>query len=359
MSTPFECVTCAYQTTIKQNYTRHLSSIAHCKACALPLPPKKATKKETAIKLAAEQAAAVQLAVQQAALKFAADQAEAQRLQEVHELELTRVRAEAAAAAAEAIRPKCELKKEREAERAKAKALDKAAEREALQAYRIQRDNKRAEEKQVNDVLKAAAKIDARADREAQAREREAELAADRVIFKLTKAKLEMTQYIEHVCEEERKDVESFSAAPMTLMQYACDAHRITNYACAYYQLVPLSHLKFMTDATTRANEMLIESGHTGSCVLDKPITLRGGQHLKRVTDFHPSFLPRPFMPSRYQMKYIVDEATDLQCFLDESTGRVYDYNVKFCIGKYVDYQVQFAPGQPSAEVMNPPDEEY
>ena len=362
MSETQKCVPCGYESPIKCNFIRHISSKSHCKKCEIPIPEKTVSKKQAALLLAAEQAAK-KLAEEQAVVLLAAQQAAA--IVAAQEAELNRVKAEAIQAA----RPKCEMKREREIAAQQAKVADKAGERAAVMAYRINRDKLKAEEKLASDLLKAQARILKVETKEATAKIEKEEDRIARIAGKLEKAKLDLTTYIQRVCDEEVRDVTTFSHAPMTLMLYIGDIHRIGYYLSQYYALVPHDHILFMNKAHADASKKLADQGHEG-CAIDDIDTVRGKKHLKRITDFHETFVPRPFMPSRSQLKFIVDDATLLQCFLDESTGRVYDYDVRFCIGKYVSYYVEYAggkstryevefnAGQPSEDVLNPKNEE-
>jgi len=242
MSTIYKCLPCSYDTETKCNYTKHLATKKHCLKCELPVPEKKVSKKEAALLQAAEQAAqklaeeqaAVQLATEQAALVLAAQEAE-----------LNRVKAEAIQAA----RPKCEMKREREIAAQQAKVADKAGERAAVMAYRIERDKKKADEKVASDLLKAQAKLLKVETKEASAKIEKEEDRIARIAGKLEKAKLDLTTYVQRVCDEEVRDVTTFSHAPMTLMLYIGDIHRIGYYLSQYYALVPHDHILFMNKA--------------------------------------------------------------------------------------------------------------
>ena len=91
MSETQKCVPCGYESPIKCNFIRHISSKSHCKKCEIPIPEKTVSKKQAALLLAAEQAAK-KLAEEQAVVLLAALQLAAQ------EAELNRLKEEAAAA---------------------------------------------------------------------------------------------------------------------------------------------------------------------------------------------------------------------------------------------------------------------
>ena len=334
----FNCQPCEYQTALKPNFVRHCCSIAHLTKCNLPLPPKKPTKKVRDALAAAEAAVAAEAAHQAELARVAEElrqrEAEARAL---HAAELgrleeeLRLRDEERAIAAELAKPKSQIRKELWALQAAAKLAAKELERTDKAAFREKREISRAVER-------------------LQHKE-------DKKLEFFEKCKTQLADYVNAVCAEEVRDVQKMVNAPYTLSDYISSHRRVSDYRSPYYGYTPESHRAVMRKMGDEAAEKCAAEaiGSAGSSVIVEFETERGKKTLTRLTDFHSTFKPRPWLPEKENLRYtqFSFEGASYGAFFSPDTLRVYDYEVSIEIGRYdARHDITFVAGMPTPEVL-------
>jgi hypothetical protein len=305
----------------------------------MPLPPKKPTKRERdaedqRLRVIEEKEAAriellrlgVELRLQEAA-SVAFHLAENARLAE--ELKL---RDTAIALAAELAKPKCQIRKELWEKQAAAKLVAKEQERADRIAYREKRE-----------ATRAIARL--------QSKEHK------KIEF-LEKCKIQLRDYVLDVCAEEVRDIQKMEAAPNTLIAYSNCSLRIGHYLSAYHGYVPEAHIALMHQASKNAMESIVRdalSSRVPGEALANFDTERGKKHLTRLSEFHSTFKPKPWLPPAHLLKFMTFEyeGGTYNGFYSYDTLRVYDYDVTIEIGRYNEnYELIFASGMPTLEVL-------
>ena len=373
------CEACSLSTTTKFTFERHCSS-KKCRANhgeVVAKKEKKPTKKELAAlaaaevaaaelaaKLAAEQAAQVarELAEAEQAAKLATEQAArdaelaAIRAQLEQEKEINRLREIAQVAAAlEASKTPMDRRRESwaaaSALTASKKASDKQIEKAQTLAYKTERDALRAAALANDQALKAAAKLIAADKKNLILLEKKEEKLEAKVGTDLEKATQRLQKYIASVCDQEEKDIENMSNAPNSLLAYASSVHRISHYKSAYYgyisqefkELMILAQQRAMKCITDELAEMDADPNPERDFITRYTInidTIRGKKQLSRISDFHESFLPKPWRAAfvkpdcllkKYNFYY---NRVKYLFFYDPSTMLVYDEQVTTELGR-------------------------
>jgi len=333
------CETCKYKTALKTNFTRHCSSNAHLTACNLPLPPKKPTKRERDAEdqrlreLEAKEAARIELLRLGDELRLQEAASVAFHLAENARLaEELRLRDVAIAIAAELAKPKCQIRKELWEKQAAAKLIAKELDRADRTAYREKRE-----------ATRAIARLQSKEDKKVQF---------------LEKCKVQLREYVLEVCSEEQRDIQKMEEAPNTLLAYSNCSLRIGHYLSAYHGYVPESHIALMQKASKYAMESVVRDALSsrvpGEALADFD-TERGKKHLTRLSEFHSTFKPKPWLPPAHMLKFMnfEYEGGTYNAFYSYDTRRVYDYDVTIEIGRYNEnYELIFAMGMPTAEVL-------
>jgi len=334
----FRCKPCEYESGTKTNFTRHCCSIAHLTKCDLPLPAKKPTKKVRDALAAAEAAVAaeaahqVELARVAGELRVCQEAAAALHVAELARLaEELRLREAELALAAELAKPKHVVRKEMWAHQAAAKLEAKELERTDRAAYREKREADRAVERLRQKELKK--------------------------VEYLEKCKTRLAEYVISVCAEEVRDVQKMAGAPTTLIDYLDNPERLGNYLSPYFGYTPESHRALMRKLSTdAANQFALQAqGYGGAGVLVDFGTERGKQKLTRLTDFHSTFRPKPWMPERENLRYtcFYFEGVSYGAYYDSTTMRVYDFDVTIEIGRYDErHEITFVAGMPTPDVL-------
>jgi hypothetical protein len=354
------CIPCSYSTETKSNFIRHCSS----KACRVnrgeTIEPKekKPTKKELAVQAALEQAAlelaakeAAELAAKEAAEQATRDDAERLLAEKVARDEHMANVIANLEAAREVIRlrdieaSKSPMDKRREGWAAatektlEKKEIKKEQDRAVTLAFRMEREAARAAALAIENTKKAEAKVIARGLKEDKAKLDKLEHIEEKVGDKLVKGNENFKKYVFDVCSQESGDMSKMHNAPHSLLQYISSPHRISHHLSPYYGYVPNEYKQTIKVAREQALKTIHdEASDNIERILDPTIvfdTLRGKQHLRRISEFHESIKPKPWLPPMHILKYYVFWFNGLQydCYYDRDTMKVYDYGVTAQIG--------------------------
>jgi len=219
------------------------------------------------------------------------------------------------------------------------KEIKKEQDKAVTMAFRQEREATRAAALAIENEKKAEAKVIARGLKEDKVKLEKLEKKEEKVENNLAKANENFKKYIFSVCSEETADMAKMHNAPHSLLQYICSPHRISNYTSPYYGYVPDEYKKTIKIAREQALKTIHdEASDNIERMLDPTIvfdTLRGKQHLKRMSEFHESIKAKVWLPPMQILKYHVFSLNglDYDCFYDTSTMKVYDYGVTTQIG--------------------------